>query len=235
MQLQLPSNFIGAHTRLVPADLVAEAAALQVRLAIIHAFSDLESGALGGFLATGEPTILYEARYFHLLTGGKYDRVAPNISSPIWDRSLYGAGGVHQYARLRQAMALDRTAALESCSIGRYQQMAADWHMLGFSSVDDMWAAFCDSEKTHLEAFGAFCSARGMLRSMRMVPPDCVHLAILYNGTGERANHYDEKLLAADRHFEAAGEGKIPSPPAHSIGLSHAELPSRIGLPYIGA
>lgn len=208
--MAIPSNFIGAHVKLTDADLAAEAKALDVPLAILHAFSDVESGPGGGFLSTGEPVILFEARYFHLLTHGRYDLVAPNISSPTWNKALYGAGGVHQYTRLRSAMALDRVAALESCSIGRYQVMGANYASIGFNSIDEMWEAFCASEMAHLAAFSSFCVAHGLIRWMQTKPPDFVRLAVGYNGAGQRANGYATKLKNLYRFYSAQTQRRVP-------------------------
>lgn len=208
--IPVPADFIGTHVKLSPADITAEAALLHVPNSIIHAFSDIESGALGGFFTTGEPVILFEARYFHMLTSGKFDRSHPNVSSPVWNRSLY-AGGIREYHRLREAMALDRIAALESCSIGRYQIMGANFQSVGFASIDDMWGEFCASEKAHLYAFGQFCVTNRLVRWMQTDPPDYVRLAVGFNGVGERANKYDTKLALADRHYKAIGEGQIPA------------------------
>lgn len=208
--MTIPPDFRGSAIPLAPrVDVAAEAARLNCTVAIIHAFSDVESSG-GGFLKTKEPKILFEARYFHLLTKGKYDRLAPNISSPVWDRSLYGAAGLHQYDRLKQAMRLDQIAALKSCSIGRYQVMGANFRMLNFLSVEDMWAMFCASEAAHLKGFGDFIKAAGLLDEMQTDPPEFAELAAGYNGAGYRANGYDQKLETAFVHYAALGENVIP-------------------------
>lgn len=208
--MDIPVDFKGTAIPLTLADIEAEAANLNCTIAIIHAFSDIESAG-SGFNSDGTPKILFEARYFHLLTNGKYDRIAPNISSPIWDRSLYGASGAHQYDRLHLAMSLDREAALQSCSIGRYQIMGANHTMVGYKSIDDMWADFCASEVHHLDAFGVFCTNAGLLPALQSNPPNFVKLAIGYNGSGEAANGYDQKLETAYHHYVNAGEGIIPA------------------------
>ena len=231
--MTFPANFIGAHRPLGPGDIRAEAARLQCSIAIVHAFSDIESTG-AGFLPTGEPKILFEAHQFHLLTGGRFDRVNPSISSPVWDRSLYGAGGVHQYARLRQAMALSRTEALESASWGRFQVMGFNHRLVGFAAVDDMIAAFCESEGAHLAAFGAYCEGCKLTRYLRSTPPDFVRLALGYNGAGQAANGYSTKLRAAYQHYLAAGEGVVP-PLSPAAAYARADNPAALGQPYAGA
>ena len=229
----IPASFIGAAVPLAPGDVVAEAALLQCTTAIVHAFSDIESAG-SGYVSEADrrPKILFEARYFHLLTQGAYDRVAPSISSPVWDRSLYGAGGAHQYDRLTLAMSFDRTAALKSASIGRFQIMGANYHAAGFDDVESMWAAFCDSEDAHLVAFGAFVTSIGLVPALRADPPRFVDLAVGYNGAGERANGYDQKIEVAYRHYAAQGEGIVPS----ATGIpSVADNPATPPLPPVGS
>lgn len=206
----IPANFIGAHTPIDHGDIVTLAAKLQCTTAIVHSFSDLESSG-SGFLQTGEPKILLEARYFHLLTGGQFDRVAPGISSPVWDRSLY-KGGIGEYARLRQAMRLNRDAALKSCSIGRFQIMGANYKRAGYASIDAMWEAFCDNEENHLFGFGEFIRTGGLQDDMQADPPHFITLAVGYNGSGEAANGYHQKLETAYWHYADIGENVIPTP-----------------------
>ena len=221
-----PADFRGTATPLGPDDITNAAAKLGCPVAIIHAFSDIESDG-GGFLSTGEPVILLEAHVFSEKTGGVFDGSYPNISSPVWDRSLYGVGGLHQYDRLRQAMVLNPDAALQSCSWGRYQVMGSNFGILGYPTVADMAEAFCATEAAHLAGFDAFCTRNGLVRYMTSDPPDFVSLAIGYNGSGERANGYDQKLEA---RFDLYAAG---SPPI-GAGLTIAQLQVQLGVPSDG-
>lgn len=57
---------------------IAEAATLLgVEQATIYAVSKVESGGRTGFDSKGRPKILFEARWFHKFTGGKYDMHYP--------------------------------------------------------------------------------------------------------------------------------------------------------------
>lgn len=206
-----PVNFIGRHLPLDSQDRVDEAARLQIRVALIHAFSDIESNG-SGFLSTGEPKILFESHEFHLLTSGKYDRIAPNVSTSSWMRN-YGAGDIYQYHRLRTAMNFDEDAALSSCSWGRYQQMGYQFSKFGFASIADFVEYMCDDEANHLHIFGQYCRLAGMLPHLRSNPPDYAKCALLYNGPGYRVNGYHTKLQAADAKYCAAGEDYIPTMP----------------------
>lgn len=123
-------DFQGKATPLDDADIVAEAQRLGCEPAAIWAVCEVESAG-SGFLPDGRPKILFEAKAFHTQTDGAYDGSHPNISSPSWDRSLYGASGAHQYVRLAEAVALDREAALNSASWGRFQIMGFNHEMVG--------------------------------------------------------------------------------------------------------
>ena len=233
MGMEIPANFRGRAAPLGPRDIIDEASILGCSIAIIHAYSDVESGGVSGFLSDGRPKILFEAHGFHQRTGGRFDLVAPNVSSPVWDRSLYGAGGAHQYDRLALAMKLAGPEALESCSIGRFQVMCSNFRMVGFASPEEMWAEFCDSEREQLLAFGAFCKAAGLVPALRTDPPEFVRLALGYNGPGERANGYDQKLEVAFDHYAGQGENVIP-PPSPLGPDARTENPSLPPLPPPG-
>ena len=193
----MPDNFRGAPIPLANADLDAAAAALGCERAVIDAVCDVESAG-GGFLADGRPKILFEAHAFHTATGGRWDRANPNVSSPAWDRSLYGASGAHQYDRLAEATALDRSAALQSASWGRFQVMGNNYGAAGFANIDAFVQMMCDREAAHLDAFLGYCRKAGLAPALR--DRDWATFARRYNGPGQ-VDHYAALLSAAyDRH-----------------------------------
>jgi hypothetical protein len=186
-------NFVGAAKPLVDADIAAEALKLGCDAAAIWAVCDIESAGRG-FLPDNRPQILFEAHYFHTLTNGIYDRAYPNISAPIWNSSLYGAGGAHQYDRLDVAIGLNQTAGLESASWGRFQIMGANFAACGYPDVMAYVLAMMDDEANHLLAFGAFCNASGIASDL--ASHDWSHFALRYNGPGQVAD-YAGKLASA--------------------------------------
>lgn len=229
--MTLPVGFKGRALPLGPDDISLVAGELNCTIAIVHAFSDIESAG-SGFLPDGRLKILAEARVFHMQTGGRFDDTDPNISSPVWDRSLYGAGGAHQWDRFERMYNLAPEAALKSCSIGRFQVMGFNHKMVGFASVEDLWTAFADSERAHLDAFGEFIRAGGCVDEMQADPPDFVNLALFYNGAGERANGYDQKLEVTYYHYVSLGEGVVPTlsvlaPDARTENPTAPPLPSK--------
>ena len=187
-------NFTGAATPLAAADVTATAAALGCEPAAVWAVCDVESSG-SGFLPDKRPRLLYEAHVFSRLTGHRYDSSHPNVSSPAWNRKLYGAPGAHQYDRLAEALAFDRAAALEAASWGLFQILGLNHAQCGFTGVEDYVAAMCDGEARQLAAFAEFCRRGGLDRFLRA--QDWVRFALAYNGPAEADNGYDEKLAAA--------------------------------------
>src|SRR5258708_240890 len=192
-------EFAGPATPLSEGDIGNEAQKLGVEPAAIWAVCDVESAG-SGFLPDTRPKILFEAHSFHTLTGGRYDRAYPNISSPVWDRSLYGASGAHQYDRLTEAISLNREAGLESASWGRFQIMGSNYDACGYSDVEAFVAAMVASEFNHLDAFAKFCQSNGITRYL--VNHDWSHFALRYNGPGQ-VPFYAQKLADAyERHLD---------------------------------
>jgi hypothetical protein len=191
---------VEAIARLTDQDFNDCAADLNCQVAAIRAVVDVESAG-GGFLPDGRPKILFEAKYFHNLTKGKYDKSNPNISSPVWDRKLY-KGGAKEWDRLNEAAALDRNAALQSASWGLFQIMGANYKLCGFASVEDFVAAFQKSEGEQLKAFAKFIRSSKLDGHLRNLKWDS--FAKGYNGPGYAKNQYDKKLAAAyGKHSKA--------------------------------
>ena len=194
-------DFAGAATPLGPNDVAAAASRLQCEPAAIWAVCDVESAG-GGFLPDKRPKILFEAHIFGGLTRHRWDAAHPGISSPGWNRALYGADGAHQYDRLTEAIALDRDAALQSASFwGMFQILGMNFSACGFASVADYVAAMCVGEGAQLAAFAAFCRHSGLDGFLRA--HDWTQFALGYNGPDEAENDYAGKLAAAYQRWAA--------------------------------
>lgn len=189
-------------------DFATAAASLGVEVAVIKAVAEVESSG-AGFDESGRPRIPFERHYFHRLTGGKYDARHADISN----KSSGGYGKFSaQYAKLEQAYALDRDAALRSASWGRFQIMGNNFRDAGYTSAADFVLAMTKSESAHL---GAFVSFVGNSRKMRnaLVKKDWAAFAATYNGPAYEKNRYDAKLKEAYDRFvaaQAAGAGRKP-------------------------
>jgi hypothetical protein len=189
----MPEDFRGSATPLADDDLEKAAGLMRCERAVIDAVCDVESAG-SGFLPDKRPKILFEAHVFHYLTDGRWGRSHPGISSPQWNRALYGASGAHQYDRLAEAIRLDRDAALQSTSWGRFQVLGSNYAMAGFRDVEAFVAAMCESEAAHLEAFRDYCQKRGLVDPLRN--KEWIIFARHYNGTGQ-VEHYAAALAGA--------------------------------------
>lgn len=192
-------EFAGEARPLSEADIAAAAAGLGLEPALIAAVAEVESSG-GGFLPDKRPKILYEAHVFGRLTGHRWDGTHPNLSAPAWDRSLYGPPGAHQYDRLHEAIALDRNAALQSASWGRFQILGQNYKVAGFRDVKAFVQAMTESEARHLEAFIGYCRANDLIRHLAI--HDWRSFTRGYNGPGQ-VDHYAFKLEQAYRKHRA--------------------------------
>lgn len=186
-------EFQGSDTSpLAAADLVAAAKTLGCQVADIKAVAGVEAPR-GGFIADGRPELLFESHAFHTNTGGKYDGSHTDISTASWVRN-YGATGAHQYARLDEAIALDREAALKSASWGKFQIMGSNFAEAGYDTVEAFVSDMCDSESYQLDAFVAFLQNTGADKFLDA--ENWSAFARSYNGPGQ-VSVYAAKIAAA--------------------------------------
>jgi hypothetical protein len=158
-----------------------------------------------GFLPDRRPKILFERHIFCKRTQGRHDAGHPSISSRITGGYR---GGAAEYERLRQAMRLDRRAAVESVSWGLGQIMGFNAVALGYRNADDMAARFCEDEDAQLQ---------GVLRFIRSNPAldaalrrkDWKKVAFFYNGAAYARNAYDRKLALYHELYRIKGTPSI--------------------------
>jgi len=180
------------------ADYVQAAALLKCDVPSIKAVAEVESRG-AGFLSDGRPKILFERHKFRAATGGKFDNSHPDISNR--KPGGYGAAGDHQWQRFNEAAALDRDAAISSCSWGKFQVMGFNFQVCGFTSLEDFQAAMFKNEGEHLKAFCNFIAGNnlgGALRNHKWAT-----LAEGYNGKDYKINQYDIKLAAAFKKYSS--------------------------------
>jgi hypothetical protein len=191
------TNFIGKSRALSQAGLNLAAAATGVDPIDLWTVVSVETSGCG-FLPDRRPQVLFERHYFHRLTKGRFDDGDISDASP----GGYGLSGTHQYERLNRALALDRTAALQSASWGMGQIMGENHAAAGFPDVEAMVAAMAGSEDSQVAGLGSFCKNAKMVSALKN--HDWVCFAEHYNGPAYATNRYDVKLRKA---FET---GKIP-------------------------
>lgn len=193
---------------LTEADFQRAADELGCDVPAIRAVAEVESSG-NGFLSDGtSPRILFEAHHFSRLTEHQYDVSHPDISSRTWNRALYATGpnadarGIAEHRRLVRAVSLDRNAALQSASWGKFQIMGFNWRATGAMAlqlfINDMYR----DEGAHLDAFIGFVMHEGLAAALR--EHRWADFARGYNGSGFSANSYDTKLAAAWAKWDAA-------------------------------
>ncbi len=181
-------------------DFQEAAALLKCDVPAIKAVAAVESAG-DGFLSDGRVKILFEGHKFYKYTNGAYAQTHPTICYKTWTKAFYSKGktadvrGAGELARLEEAMALDRTAALKSASYGKFQIMGFNFEICGFKNVDDFFAAMQLSEGEHLKAFCNFITSNSLDGALRN--HQWAKLAQGYNGDSYKENQYDTKLANA--------------------------------------
>jgi hypothetical protein len=192
---------------LTEADFERAAIALNCETCCIKAVAEVEAAGQG-FIADGRPAILYEAHRFHAHTKGAHagakDRRGVALSSPSWNRSLYGATGAAQHARYEDARALNADAANKACSWGLFQIMGENHKVCGFDTsqafVDAMWTG---GASAHLDAFVGFIKGNKLDGHLRT--KNWASFARGYNGPSYAQNNYDKKMANAYARCKAKG------------------------------
>lgn len=177
------------------------AADLKCSEAAIRAVAEVESGSMGGFSAPGRPVVLFEGHWFHRYTKGKYAASHPSLCYPKWTKVHYAKNQNDEWARLQAAMALDKRAALMSASYGRFQVMGFNFAICGWKSVELFFAAMCQSEDNHLEAFEQYVRNSGLSDELQRLDWD--GFAHGYNGPEYRKNDYAGKMWRAHARWVA--------------------------------
>jgi hypothetical protein len=185
-------------------DFAKAAKKLNCDVAAIKAVAEVESSG-NGFLSDGRVKILFEGHQFYKYTKGAYATSNPTICFKKWTRDFYTKGanadirGAGELARLEQAMALDRTAALLSASYGKFQIMGFNFAVAGFKTVDEFYDAMQVSEGEHLNAFCNYIKGNSLDDELRT--HNWAGFAYRYNGPEYKKNQYDTKLAKAHKKY----------------------------------
>lgn len=189
-------------------DYQAAAWLLACDVAAIKAVAQVEAGAEGAFLDTGEPVILFERHKFHRYTDGRFAGArAPGLPAAVSLLSSpkaggYGAVGI-QHRKLAAAVLLDREAALRATSWGLFQVLGDNYAACGYDSVQRLVTAAYRGVSDHLRMFTQF-----IRHDSRLVDAirdhDWPGFAAIYNGPAYAINEYDRKMAAAFTAAERA-------------------------------
>ena len=160
----------------------------------VKAISDVESGG-SGFGVDGRPKIRFEQHYFA-------KRIGPAATAQLNDPSIAGftknaqghsPGG--SWSTFDKAAAINRNAAIESCSWGKYQVMGANWKTLGFSSAEDFMNCVSDPNNQEQILTNFIQTKPGLLNALKNDDWDGV--ARGYNGANYAQGNYQNKLKNA--------------------------------------
>ena len=185
---------------------------LNVPAAAVRAVAEIESGGKG-FLADGRAAILFEAHIFGKLTKYVYNSTHPNISSKVWNRSLY-KGGAKEWDRLEEARSLNAEAANASASWGMFQICGFNHAACGYPSATAFADAMGESATNHVRAFARFIKSNPrMVQALRV--QDWNTFTALYNGPGQ-VPVYSARLAQSYAKWAPLF---IDQPPAEPIGL----------------
>lgn len=177
--------------RMTPAGIARAAALIGCDVRTLRAVIAVEA-ASAGFLPDGRPKILFERHWFHRLTNGKYDQLAPAVSSA--KPGGYGPPD-KEYLRLYTALQLDADAAVQSASWGLGQIMGFNWKLCGEKSLLGFFLAMHNNEDSQLMLMANFIRSVGAGDELQR--RDWKGFARIYNGPLYARNKYDEKLAAA--------------------------------------
>lgn len=180
----------GPDTPVSRSDIEDMAKRLRVTPAHIWTIYDVE--AAGNPFIDGRPTILFEPHIFSRLTGHRFDRTHPNISSRRWNKALYPRNQALRYNQLLDAVALDVNAGFSAASYGGFQVLGMHWRPQGYKSAWDFAYQQSMSVAEQLESFIEYVEVNGLADELRR--NDWKGFARGYNGPGFAQNKYDVKL-----------------------------------------
>lgn len=183
--------------RLQPGDFEKAARSLGVEVASLRAVAEVESRG-SGFLVDGRPIILYERHIMFKLMMA-HDPAAATFertTQPELVNIVPGGykGGLVEWERLADAIAINRECALQSASWGLFQLMGFHWQRLGFKSVQAFVNAMYAGEPQQLDAFCRFICTDSNLHKA-LVSRDWLSFARGYNGKAQQG--YDVKIANA--------------------------------------
>jgi hypothetical protein len=174
------------------------AAIIGCEVAAIKAVDKVESGGAG--IIDGKPVILFEPHVFwKQLRLLDIDPILSDICYPVWGTRPYPSGQTAQYERLERAAKVNREAALQSASWGRFQIMGFNWKMCKCSSLQAFINAMYKSEDDHLQLFTNYIKSAYLDDELRN--KDWKGFARGYNGPLFARNGYDKKLALAYKTF----------------------------------
>lgn len=184
---------------------------LDVPAATLMAVAEVESGGRLTAPVRGkrEPLIRFEGHYFHrLLSGDARDEARKlGLAHPKAGHVKNPRSQSRRWDMLDRAIALDRVAALSSCSWGLGQVMGSHWRWLDYGSVDALVAEARRGVAGQVALMARFIEKADLAPLLRS--RDWAAFARRYNGPGYRKNRYHLRMREAYERYRKL-DGKVP-------------------------
>lgn len=190
--------------KLTAQEIDAAAQQLGVEGAVIRAVIHLESAG-AGFGPEDRPLILFEPTRYSHLTGGRFDASHPLLSQPNLQRADLGRTQGERWARLRDAYALDGSAALKATSWGLFQIAGVHHQACGFASVEAFVKDIAQSELRQLAAFVALLRSQSLVDELQR--RDWEGFARVYDGPDNVARYASLLDQAYQAQLQHSGGG----------------------------
>lgn len=182
-------------------DIAALAQSIGCHPAHLEAIAQVESAGFGWY-PDGRIKILCEKHKFYqyLAESKRAAAVKKGIARERWISPKNGgykeqSTPDERYAIFEAMLAYDRPVAFMSISMGTYQMMGFNFLTCGFTSPEDMWNAFLDSEANQLKAFGNFLVKNGLTAALKS--GDFEKVETVYNGGGLNGEYAARMRTAA--------------------------------------
>lgn len=167
--------------------------------AVLLAVVEVESGGRLGAKINNrmEPLIRFEGHYFYRLlpNAKRNEAIVAGLASAragVVRNPMRQAG---RWKLLKRAEAIDRPAALSSCSWGCGQVMGAHWRWIGYASIDALVAEARAGADGQIRLMMRFIRKSGLVEKLQN--HDWAGFARAYNGPSYARYGYDKKLQMA--------------------------------------
>ncbi len=169
----------------------------------LMAVVEVESNGRLGAKVNGrmEPLISFEGHYFYRLlsTVKRNKAVVRGLAHSRAGRVKNPLRQASRWRLLKRAEAIDRTAALSSCSWGCGQVMGSHWRWLGYGSIDGLVMEARDGASGQIRLMMRYIKKARLISKLQN--HDWAGFARAYNGPAYRKYKYHTKMRNAYRRF----------------------------------
>lgn len=192
-----------------------EAKRMGIETAALLAVVQVESG--GRSLMEGLCPMRIEGHYFYKRLGGAKlgiatsQRLASKSAGVVKNPRSMKA----RYVKLERMIAIDRQAALESCSWGVGQVMGSHWKKLGYRSAYEMVELCKSGVLGQIQVMVRYIEKFNLVEHLKN--RKWAKFAYAYNGPNYKEYKYQTKLANAYRNFSGARKKKVAPKPSEYV------------------